>query len=298
MRLRQIEVFHSVYVNGSISAAARALNVSQPSVSKVLHHTQDTLGFQLFELVRGRLVPTDEAHALFREVDDVFGRLTSLQQAVENIKKAGGGHIRLAVVPSLGLAVAPIAIARFRDRFPEVTFEIQTLHHDDMFRALYERECDIAFSYDPPAHHRVKRATLAQGRIGLLYKAGEYPDAPSEVPLASLNGKDLIGLTASGPLGDLLAAEMKRQDVEIREIVSVQTFYVAAALVNHGAGMTLVDEFTARASANDQLAFRPIAPALEFNVECIYLEDRPPASVARKFIEQFRAVLAAQQGRA
>ena len=36
MRLRQIEVFHAVYANGSISAAARALNVSQPAVSKVL----------------------------------------------------------------------------------------------------------------------------------------------------------------------------------------------------------------------------------------------------------------------
>ena len=44
MRFRQIEVFHAVYTTGSISAAARALHVSQPSVSKVLHHTQYQLG--------------------------------------------------------------------------------------------------------------------------------------------------------------------------------------------------------------------------------------------------------------
>ncbi|RYD87130.1 MAG: LysR family transcriptional regulator, partial [Sphingomonadales bacterium] len=157
MRLRQIEVFHSVYVNGSISAAARALHVSQPAVSKVIHHTQDQLGLRLFDLVRGRLVPTPEAHALFREVSDVFGRISSLQQAIRNIKSDGGGHLRIAVVPSLGLAVAPLAISRFRAKFPDVTFDVQTLHHADLFRALYERECDIAFAYDPPVHSRMKR---------------------------------------------------------------------------------------------------------------------------------------------
>ena len=43
MNLRHIEVFHAVYVNGSVSAAARMLNVSQPSVSKVLRHAESLL---------------------------------------------------------------------------------------------------------------------------------------------------------------------------------------------------------------------------------------------------------------
>lgn len=78
MRFRQIEVFHAVYTHGSISAAARVLGVSQPSVSKTLRHAEDNLGFQLFQLARGRLIPTDEAHALIREAGDIFDRLASL----------------------------------------------------------------------------------------------------------------------------------------------------------------------------------------------------------------------------
>ena len=50
MRFRQIEVFHAVYTTGSISAAARALHVSQPSVSKVLQHTQQQLGLQALSI--------------------------------------------------------------------------------------------------------------------------------------------------------------------------------------------------------------------------------------------------------
>src|SRR3546814_7552920 len=112
MRFRHVEIFHAVYTTGSISAAARALQVSQPAVSKVLHHTQSQLGLTLFTLVRGRLVATDEAHALFVEVSEIVERLTSLQKTVSNIRNVGGGHTRLGVVPSLGLHVAPLASAQ------------------------------------------------------------------------------------------------------------------------------------------------------------------------------------------
>lgn len=287
MRARQIEVFHAVYTTGSISAAARALHVSQPSVSKVLHHTQHQLGFKLFTLVRGRLVATDEAHALFVEVKDIFERMGSLRKTVANIRNAGGGHIRLAVVPSLGLHVAPRAITAYRQRHPEVTFDVQTLHHDDLFQALYERECDIAFAYDPPRHPRMQHRKLGRGQLMLLFeKAGfNLPDGP--VPLSRLDGREMVGLANSGPVGDLLASALKRQGVEIQEVVSNQTYYLAAALTRCGAGMTVVDEFTALASADALVGFRPIEPSISFRIDCVYLEDRPPSRLAENFIALF-----------
>jgi len=301
MRFRQIEVFHAVYTTGSISAAARALHVSQPSVSKVLHHTQYQLGLELFTLVRGRLVATDEAHALFVEVSDIFERLTSLQKTVSNIKNIGGGHIRLAVVPSLGLHVAPLAIARFREMHPQVTFDVQTLHHDDFFQALYERTCDIAVAYDPPAHPRMKRRVLDTGELMLLFQNGMLPEGMFQkdslpgvdgaVPLSLLDGRDMVGLTTSGPIGDAFTSELKRQGIVVHEVVSNQTFYLAAALTRCGAGMTVVDEFTARASANEVVSFRPLAPPIRFKIECIYLEDRPPSKAAEEFVALFASTL-------
>lgn len=291
MRLRQIEIFHAVYLNGSISAAARSLNVSQPSVSKVLRHAEDQLGFTLFQLVRGRLVPTDEAHALFREVGDVFDRLTSLQQAAKNLRNMGGGHIRLAVVPSLGLDVAPQAIARFRRQHPSVTFEVQTLHHDDLFRALYERECDIAIAYDPPPHPRLATIDLATGELAILFPQGVFGAASERLPLSVLDDRDVVGVSTSGPIGDLFNAAAARHDLAIREVVAVQTFYIAAALVRCGVGLTVVDEFTARASLGDGLDMRLLDPPLHFAVRCVYLEDRPLSTVATRFVDLLRKVL-------
>ena len=299
MRLRQIEVFHAVYTTGSISAAARSLHVSQPSVSKVLHHTQSQLGLKLFALVRGRLVATDEAHALFIEVNEIFERLGSLQKTIANIKNIGGGHIRLGVVPSLGLHVAPLAVARFRKMHPQITFDVQTLHHDELFQALYERTCDIAMAYSPPLNPRMKSRVLKTAQMVLLFQRDDLPDVGESVSLSLLDGRDVVGLTASGPIGEALANELLRRDVVVREVVSNQTFYTAAAMTRHGAGMTVVDEFTARATANGDVSFRPFAPPIRFNVDCVFLEDRRPSKAAEEFISLFKSVIEeAQEGSA
>ena len=298
MRLRQIEVFHAVYTTGSISAAARALHVSQPSVSKVLHHTQYQLGFELFTLVRGRLVATDEAHALFVEVKEIFQRIGSLRRTVANLRNSGGGHIRLAVVPSLGLHVAPRAITLFRQQYPNITFDVQTLHHDALFRALYERECDIAFAYNPPQHPRMTRRTLDEGQLMLLFRNEDLLEPGPVVPITQLEGRDVVGLASSGPIGDLLADALERHGVNIHEVVSNQTYYLAAALTRCGAGMTVVDEFTARASADAGVGYRPIEPSIRFRIECVHLEDRPPSRTAETFIELFRSIVRESRGEA
>jgi DNA-binding transcriptional LysR family regulator len=297
MRLRQIEIFHAVYVNGSISGAARALGISQPSVSKMLRRAEDQVGFPLFNLVRGRLIPTDEAHALFREVGDVFDRLTSLQRTASNLRQSGGGHIRLGVVPSIGLSVAPEAIAAFRRAQPNVTFDVQTLHHQDLVRALQARECDLAIAYDPPAHPRLSVEALAEGELAILFRKGAVAAGSGRLSLSILDGGDLIDLSASGPLGDLFAAATVRQGIGFRASVSVQTFYIAAALVQNGAGITVVDEYTARAWPSPDLDFRLVEPPLRFTVACVFLDERPLSRIAQRFVASLRESLKESRGR-
>ncbi len=291
MRLRQIEVFHAVYANGSISAAARGLNVSQPAVSKVLRHTESQLGISLFNLVRGRLVPTDEAHALFREVDEVFSRISSLQVTANNLRNTGTGHLRIGVAPSLGLEVAPRAIAAFRTKFPNVTFDVKTLHHNDTSRALYERECDLSIGYDPPEHPRLKLEKLSAARLYLICQPGMFPSGKTTLKMSELNGLDMISVNGSGPIGDLVEATLEKVQVDVRKIISVSTYYIAAALVRFGSGIAIVDQFTARSMVSDGLEALSISPEMQFGVHAIWLEDRPPSRLGLQFVAEVKKAL-------
>src|SRR5260370_38036173 len=75
MRLRHIEVFNAVMQTGSVSAAARLINITQPAVSRTLQHAELQLGFALFQRARGRLTPTNEALALFPHIEKLFEQL-------------------------------------------------------------------------------------------------------------------------------------------------------------------------------------------------------------------------------
>jgi DNA-binding transcriptional LysR family regulator len=291
MNLRHIEIFHAVYRAGSISAAARALNVSQPSVSKVLKHAESRVGFPLFRLVKGRLAPTEEAHALFQDVDEIYRRIESLRETARNLQNGGEAHIGLAVLPSLGLSVAPKAVAEFRSSHPHVSFSLQTLHHDDILRALYERKADLAVAYDAPQHPRLTHSRIGSGELVLLYRREEMPDAPPRLEIDAFHGRDIISLVGSGPVGALYASEVVQRDPGRRESIVVQTYYVAAALVRHGAGVAVVDEFTARANLSAELDYRPLKRAASFSVHCIYLEDRPLAKLTRSFVATLQAGL-------
>src|SRR3546814_15048711 len=91
----------------------------------------------------------------------------------------------------------------------------------------------------------MKRRLLDMGQLMLLFREGELADVGDAVPLSMLDGRNMVGLTTSGPVGDAFTTELKRHGVVIHEVVSNQTFYIAAALTGCGAGMTVVDEFTA-----------------------------------------------------
>jgi DNA-binding transcriptional LysR family regulator len=290
MRLRHIEVFHAIYTSGSINAAARALNVSQPSLSKTLQHAEDQLGFKLFKRVRGRLIPTEEAHVVFRESSEVYAKIETLQQACRSLRNGDAGHIRLAVLPVAGLGVAPAAIACFRRSHPDISFDIQTFHHEEALRALFDRTSEIAFVFDEGDHPRLKTLRLGKGELVLLYRRGEFPEPGERIPLSVLAARnDFIGITASGPVGDTLAKELSRLQAQVREAVSAHTFYVAAALVREGVGVAIVDELTARAMADDTLEFKRLEPAVKFDICAVHLEDRPPSHLLQKFIHEMKA---------
>lgn len=284
MNLRHIEIFHAVYVNGSVSAAARALNVSQPSVSKTLRHAESLLGFELFQRSNGRLLPTEDAHALFADVADIQERVRALREAGRNLRIGAGTTLRISALPSLGLGVLPDAVSRFLARRPNVRFDLQTVHHDDLLRKLYERESDIAIASEPPRGVALTHSWLGEGELVVLYRERDMPDAPPRLELSQLVGRPLISLKGSGPIGKLLSEEIDRLGLVLDEVVVARTFYIAAALVRAGVGLAIVDNFTAAASMAPGLAMRPLRPSITFDVHAIHLLDRPPSMLAAEFL--------------
>ena len=291
MNLRHMEVFHAVYAMKSVSAAARLLKVSQPNISNIIAHAESDLGFLLFRRLKGRLVPTDEAHLLFRVVDQMQGNLLTARALARNLRGGLDSFLRISVLPSLGLAVAPAAIRTLLQSHRQARVDVQTLHHDDVPRALSERDCDLAIGFDALVHPRLHSFKIGRGELVLLYPKASFPEGKERISLSAIRTENFISVINSGPVGDLLSRALSAQDIALQDRISVRTFYVAAGLVRAGAGIAVIDEFTASAVAGGDAAFRRLDPPLAFDVHCIFLVDRPPSRLGKAFINAMSAAL-------
>jgi DNA-binding transcriptional LysR family regulator len=293
MNLRHIEVFHAVYTNGSAVGAAQALHVSQPSISKMLRQTETRLGYPLFHRARGRLVPTDQGHLLFREVDMIYEQIVALRRKATKIGTDTNQNIRVAGLPSFGMEILPQAVARFRAINPRVQLDLKTLHTAGFLGALQDRTCDIAIGCEKPHHPQLACEEIGSSELVLLHLPGLIPDLP-RVSLDFLKSLDFINIAAeSGPLAQQFLQEINRQDLNLRSVVTVDTMYVAASLAMIGTGVTVVDRLTALAFRPRGLVHTKLDPTLNFSIYSIHLVDRPPSWNARSFIAELRRVLSA-----
>lgn len=244
MRLRQIEIFYHVFRAGSISGAARDLHVSQPSVSKVLRHTEDQLGYALFHRHKGRLTPTREAEELYREAEDLYGRLSTFNQSLENIRGRKGGHLRLAVLPSLSLSVGPNLVAMLRESEREMSVELTTLHSHEFAPALLEKRFDLCIGFSDVVDERIANAQVGSGSLALvsgkaLGQVGEKPD------LSILDGQDYISTSETGPVGEIVTSSLAERQISPREVVRAHTYHVAVSLARKEIGLAITDQFSA-----------------------------------------------------
>ena len=95
LTLRQIEVVRAVMLTGTITGAARMLNVSAPGISRLVKHTEETLGLRLFERRGGVYVPAAEAGAIFDQIGRVFRGVENLNRAVASLQPVSYTHLTL-----------------------------------------------------------------------------------------------------------------------------------------------------------------------------------------------------------
>ena len=211
MRLRHIEVFNAVMLTGSVSGAARLINVTQPAVSRILQHAELQLGFALFQRAKGRLLPTSEALTLYPHIEQLFAQLDNVQRLAANLK-AGDSAKELSILTVLALSyeILPHAIKLFRVKHPDVAIAIKALHSPQIVAALVLQEADVGFLFSPAVHSALTQEHLVDGRMvciapkGMLatrfLKRGQITLAE----LAKLEKVPVIGLDAQDPVGRVL----------------------------------------------------------------------------------------------
>ena len=290
MRLRQIEVFRAVMLTGTVSEAARLLHVSQPVVTRVLQHAEASLGFRLFERVRGRLQATPEANALYGDVERLYGEVERVRRVSESLRHRGAGRLRVAATPSLANPLLVPAVRRFCARHPDTQVQVLTHHTDEIVDALLANQIDLGFAFSPPRHEAISSEPVAGGRMLLAVPRTQPLPAGGRrnvVPMHRLMERPFIGYDDNSSLGLLVRQTLARHALEPHSTLEVQTYSLALALVDAGLGMTLLDQYTALSANPERVSLHEVVPALPFEIQLLRASHRAASSLVDDMRTQF-----------
>jgi len=282
MRLRHIEVFHAIMQVGTISGAAQVLHISQPAVTKVLQHAELQLGMPLFERVRGKLVPRPEAHRLFVETEKLNRDLQGIRRLAASLKVRAVETVRLVSTPTVAISVLPAAMSLWRRDFAEARCELSTHHTSEIVNTLRLGEADLALSLQDPHHPGIVAEPLAEGVMTVLAPRGSWSEAACLQPIGAqgLDG-ELIGYADNDPLGETVVAACEAQGVHPVFRTVVQTYQIARSMVEAGAGMAVVDPFTASSAVDGKVQRRLWDPAIPVRLYLLTASHAPLSHGAR-----------------
>ncbi len=243
-RLRQMEVFRAVMVTGSINGAAKLLYTSQPAISRVVSHTEATLGLSLFDRAKGKLIPTPEAQALFSEVEAFYQRALQVEEFASGLAQGASGTLNVSCSPCLSKGMMARAIAQFAQRYPKVRINLRTTLLNNMAQEILSNQVDIAVSVLPLENPNLKGEMFTSGRMVCIVPTGHELASREAVSIADLARFTLVAHHPTIPFGQLVSNAFRRADVEFAPHIDVYQTDVACALVRSGVAVAMVDEFS------------------------------------------------------
>lgn len=143
----QVRVFLAVARAGQLAGAAARLGLDVSTVSRRIDRLEHELGVHLFDRTREGTVPTAAAEAMLPAAEDMERGLAQFAAAVDAVETTAEGVVRLTAPPGLADAFIAPLLARFHQRFPRVSVEIDaSIGYADLTR----READLALRGNIP----------------------------------------------------------------------------------------------------------------------------------------------------
>jgi DNA-binding transcriptional LysR family regulator len=189
VEIAQLRWFVKVAEGHTVTAAAEALHVSQPALSRGLARLEQEFGAPLFDRVGRVLRLTANGHTL---LDAARKALGSLDGAARTIADPTTGTVRLAFLNTLGTEFVPALLSGFRDRYPKVEFVLRQGGTSRNERELLDGDLDMVLAAGPPDRPDIEWRPLVDEPLVLVVPIGHRLARKRSARLADVRDEPFV----------------------------------------------------------------------------------------------------------
>lgn len=188
---RQLRLFLALADHGSITAAARACHVTQPTVSMQLKELAESVGLPLYEQIGKRLYLTAAGEALAETARAMTAEWSSFEQRIDAMKGLTRGQLRVAVVSTAKYFV-PRLLGSFCASHPNIDIALEVQNRDGVVTRLRENRDDLYIMSMPPADIDLEKHAFLPNPLVVIAPESHPLAARRRIKLDDLAGQRFI----------------------------------------------------------------------------------------------------------
>lgn len=275
MELRHLRAFRAVMLTGSTVEAARALGISQPSVSRLLAEFESETGERLFIRANGKLTAREAAEALMPDVERVLIECENLRARAEG----SVAPLRFAAPAGVVTRIFAPAVRRLQIDRPGQRIVAEIMSYHEVVGAVASGRVDLGFVKAPVAHPALDLVDLVELGTDVVLPRSHPLAGLARVTPGDLHGERLILLGRNRPFRVQLEQIFQNARVRPEIVIETQAVSAACSFVREGLGITIANALLARGEAGSDLLCIPFSPAPRHRFQLARLQhpSRPQA---------------------
>ncbi|WP_109481318.1 LysR substrate-binding domain-containing protein [Paraburkholderia sp. C35] len=291
MSIREIEVFRAVMASGTASKAARLLGVSQPAISQSIRKLEELAGLRLFDRVRGRLQPTQEAHALMSEVDRYYVGYEAIEHRIRSLRMFGLGRLSMASYPAFGNCFVGRAMAAFEPQRRNMQMMLQVTSSKEVYQHVVTGQVDFGLMNDEVNTQGIEHS-LFSVMPGVIAMSADHPlSRKRALSLGDLASDHFIDMNPEDSARRRLEAALVEQDVHLRAVIETPLSATACQLALDGIGLAMVHPIAALDFIPRGLVIRRLSTVIECRTLLVMRPGRPLSENGKEFLKYLRMQL-------
>lgn len=283
MEIRVLKYFYVVAKEENITRAAALLHISQPALSRQLMQLEEELGVTLFRRSRHRIVLTEEGKLLARRAQEMMALMEKTEKELRGVEENVSGELAIGCGETKNLAFLAQKMKSFRQKYPEVNFQIQTANANVVKEQMERGILDFGLLLEPveitkynfiQMPYEEKWCVLMRKDSPLAQKSCITPVDLEEIPLMLPKRSSV-----RNELENWFGTSYEKLDIAVFCNVSYSN---RSILVENGVGVAMVHEFDC---PSDNLCLRPICPEVRNRSVLVWKKDQITPSAMLRFIE-------------
>ena len=284
--LKQLEAFIAVSRQGSFSAAAQAIHVSQPALTSLIQNLEGQLGTQLFERSSKGATLTTTGRELRPAIESM---LTGLSETITSLMQSTspkGGTVSVACIPSAAALIMPALIAKFQRVHPQVNVVLldAMVENQGILDMLRAGSIDFGMA-SPNASDELQFIHLFEDELVALVPDRHPLANRGRIAWAELIGEQLIGMSQNSYVRQLTDGAFARLGVSKHPCATVSLITTAIGMSKEGFGVTVLPDSAASVCNLDGISvLRLEDPVVRRSLGFVYASLSKLSPAARAFM--------------